>query len=50
VLMDRIIDAAKRAGVDSLLERQKEKAIEKFQDLLREKVDEIKGEDIGGGG
>ncbi|NND43975.1 MAG: hypothetical protein HKN58_01530 [Xanthomonadales bacterium] len=49
-LMDRIMAAAQRAGVDSLLERQKEKAIEKFQDLLKEKVDELKGEDIGGGG
>jgi len=45
VLIDRILDAAKRAGVESLLEKQKERALEKVRDLLKEKVDEIKGED-----
>lgn len=44
VLMARIMDAAQRAGVESLLEKQKERALEKVQDLLREKVEEIKGE------
>lgn len=44
VLLARIMDAAQRAGVESLLEKQKERALEEVQDLLREKVDELRGE------
>lgn len=50
VLMDRIIDAAARAGVGSVLEIQKERAIEKATEKLREKVGDILGEDDDEGG
>lgn len=41
VLMDRIIAAATRAGVDSLLEQQKEKLIEKAEEKIGEKLKDI---------
>ena len=50
VLMDRIIGAAARAGVGSVLEIQKERAVEKATEKLREKVSEILGEDDDDGG
>lgn len=50
VLMDRIIDAAARAGVGRVLEIQKERAVEKATEKLREKVGDILGEDDDDGG
>jgi hypothetical protein len=50
VLMDRIMDAAARAGVGSVLDIQKERAVEGAAEKLREKVDEILGRDDDDGG
>lgn len=50
VLMDRIIDAAARAGVGRVLDIQKERAVEKATEKLREKVGDIPGGDDDDGG
>ena len=41
VLIQRAMDAAKRAGVDALVEEQKERLLEKVEEKLEEKLGDL---------